>query len=128
MDYACVVWNAYQSGDIRAMDQVQRCVRQLSEGLSMNDGTSPVFSTDCFKIIIKYIYYFTITVGKRAIKSLQLHKRIFNFLGLVAILSTKPFSKHLLQAFTALVASFLHLVYATKSESAHTVHEADHTR
>ena len=26
LDYACIVWNPYQSSDIRVLEQVQRCV------------------------------------------------------------------------------------------------------
>ena len=35
LDYACVVWNPYQLGDIRALEQVQRCVTKLVHHFSM---------------------------------------------------------------------------------------------
>ena len=34
LDYACVVWNPYQSGDIRLLEQVQRRVTRASPSLS----------------------------------------------------------------------------------------------
>ena len=34
LDYACVVWNPYQSGDIRVLEQVQRRVTRACSSLS----------------------------------------------------------------------------------------------
>ena len=34
LDYACVVWNPYQSGDIRVLEQVQRRVTRACPSLS----------------------------------------------------------------------------------------------
>ena len=35
LDYACVVWNPYQLGDIRALEQVQRRVTRTCPTLSI---------------------------------------------------------------------------------------------